>query len=130
MFISDNLGLRSDADVFAYYAETRFGTLCRYYARGFRHIMPALCRNFLKRRAWRDDGPKDEGCRERKSHLVTNKTVQVCTCAEVLGMGKAVLVSTCSACAFEHNSTDFQYWFMYRSTVYRCARVFEHNEQY
>ena len=35
------------------YAETRFDTLCRYYARDFRHIMPVLCRNFLKRRAWR-----------------------------------------------------------------------------
>ena len=56
----DRLGLRSDADVFAYYAKTRFDTLCRYYARGFRHIIPALCRNFLKRRAWRDDDPKDE----------------------------------------------------------------------
>ena len=54
------LALRPDADVFAYYAETRFDTLCWYYARGFRHIIPALCRNFLKRRAWRDDDPKDE----------------------------------------------------------------------
>ncbi len=58
------LALRSDADVFAYYAETRFDTLCRYYARGFRHIIPALCRNFLKRRAWRDDDPEDEKCSE------------------------------------------------------------------
>ena len=63
------LGLRSDADVFAYYAETRFDTLCWYYARGFRHIIPALCRNFLKRRAWRDDNPKDEEYSEPVSLL-------------------------------------------------------------
>ena len=43
------LGLRSDADVFAHYAETRFDTLCRNYARDFRHIMPVLCRNFHPR---------------------------------------------------------------------------------
>ena len=41
------LGLRSDADVFAYYAKTRFDILFRHYARGFWHIIQVLCRNFL-----------------------------------------------------------------------------------
>ena len=49
------LGLISDADVFAYYAETRFDILFRHYARDFWHIIPVLCRKFLKRRAWRAD---------------------------------------------------------------------------
>ena len=41
------LGLRSDADVFAYNAETRFDILFRHYARGFWRIIPVLCRKFL-----------------------------------------------------------------------------------
>ena len=53
--ISCHLGLISDADVFAYYAETRFDILFRHYARGFWHIIPVLCRKFLKRRASRAD---------------------------------------------------------------------------
>jgi hypothetical protein len=52
---SYGLGLISDADVFAYYAETRFDILFRHYARGFWHIIPVLCRKFLKRRASRAD---------------------------------------------------------------------------
>ena len=49
------MGFLPDADGFAHYAETRFGTLCRHYAGGLCALYAGLCRKFLKRRAWRAD---------------------------------------------------------------------------
>eukprot|EP01043_Picozoa_sp_COSAG02_P085214 COSAG02_NODE_22900_length_736_cov_1.265306_1_plen_63_part_00 len=41
------LGFLPDADGFAHYAETRFGTLCRHYAGGLCALYAGLCRKFL-----------------------------------------------------------------------------------
>ena len=51
IFPTFGLGFLPDADGFAHYAETRFGTLCHHYAGGFCALYAGIMPKISKRHA-------------------------------------------------------------------------------